>query len=48
MTFGMIVQLPVSVAFGSDEEFDLRIRLVERGSRGPRGSGGWGVCRGRD
>ena len=27
MTFGMIVQLPVSVAFGSDEEFDLRVRL---------------------
>jgi hypothetical protein len=27
MTFGMIVQLPVSVAFGTDEEFDLRVRL---------------------
>jgi hypothetical protein len=23
----MIVQLPVSVAFGSDDEFDLRVRL---------------------
>jgi hypothetical protein len=27
MTYGMIVQLPVSVAFGTDEEFDLRVRL---------------------
>ncbi len=27
MTAGMIVQLPVSVAFGTDEEFDLRVRL---------------------
>lgn len=27
MTAGMIVRLPVSVAFGSDEEFDLRVRL---------------------
>src|SRR5213082_2502060 len=27
MAFGMIVQLPVSVAFGTDEEFDLRVRL---------------------
>lgn len=27
MTHGMIVQLPVSVAFGTDEEFDLRIQL---------------------
>ncbi len=27
MTAGLIVQLPVSVAFGTDEEFDLRVRL---------------------
>ena len=27
MAFGMIVQLPVSVAYGTDEEFDLRVRL---------------------
>jgi hypothetical protein len=27
MTYGMIVQLPVTVAFGTDEEFDLRVRL---------------------
>jgi len=27
MTAGMIVQLPVTVAFGTDEEFDLRVRL---------------------
>ena len=27
MTYTMIVQLPVSVAFGTDEEFDLRVRL---------------------
>jgi hypothetical protein len=27
MTFGMIVQLPVSVAFGTDDEFDLRVQL---------------------
>ena len=27
MTNSMIVQLPVSVAFGTDEEFDLRVRL---------------------
>jgi len=27
MTAGMIVQFPVSVAFGTDEEFDLRVRL---------------------
>jgi len=29
MTAGMIVQLPVSVAFGTDEEFDLRVRLEQ-------------------
>jgi hypothetical protein len=27
MTYDMIVQLPVSVAFGTDEEFDLRVQL---------------------
>lgn len=27
MTSGLIVQLPVSVPFGTDEEFDLRVRL---------------------
>ena len=27
MTHGIIVQLPVSVAFGSDDEFDLRVQL---------------------
>jgi hypothetical protein len=27
MMYGMIVQLPVTVAFGTDEEFDLRVRL---------------------
>jgi hypothetical protein len=27
VTYGMLVQLPVSVAFGTDEEFDLRVRL---------------------
>ena len=27
MTHGMIVQLPVSVAFGTDAEFDLRVQL---------------------
>ena len=27
MTYGMIVQLPVSVAFGTDQEFDLRVQL---------------------
>lgn len=27
MTFGMTVQLPVSVAFGTDDEFDLRVQL---------------------
>src|SRR5262245_26004864 len=27
MTYGMIVQLPVTVSFGTDEEFDLRVRL---------------------
>ena len=27
MTHGIIVQLPVSVAFGTDEEFDLRVQL---------------------
>jgi len=27
MTFAMIVRLPISVAFGTDEEFDLRVRL---------------------
>ena len=27
MAFGMLVRLPVSVAFGTDEEFDLRVRL---------------------
>ncbi len=27
MAFGMIVQLPVSVPFGTDEEFDLRVQL---------------------
>jgi hypothetical protein len=27
MTYGMIVQLPVSVAFGTDDEFDLRVQL---------------------
>lgn len=29
MAFGMIVRLPVSVAFGTDEEFDLRVRLEQ-------------------
>lgn len=27
MTFGMVVRLPVTGAFGTDEEFDLRTRL---------------------
>lgn len=27
MIHGIIVQLPVSVAFGTDEEFDLRVQL---------------------
>ena len=27
MTHGITVQLPVSVAFGTDEEFDLRVQL---------------------
>ena len=27
MTHGMTVQLPVSVAFGTDAEFDLRVQL---------------------
>lgn len=27
MTFGMVVQLPVTGAFGTDEEFDLRTQL---------------------
>lgn len=27
MTFGMIVRLPVSAAYGTDAEFDLRVRL---------------------
>ncbi|HSQ56227.1 MAG TPA: hypothetical protein VLM40_10845 [Gemmata sp.] len=27
MVFGIKVQLPVSVAFGTNEEFDLRVRL---------------------
>jgi hypothetical protein len=27
MTHGIIVQLPVSVAFGTDDEFDLRVQL---------------------
>lgn len=27
MTSGLIVQLPVSVPFGTDEEFDLRVQL---------------------
>ena len=27
MKFGMFVQLPVSVAFGTDDEFDLRVQL---------------------
>jgi hypothetical protein len=27
MMYGMLVQLPVSVAFGTDEEFDLRVQL---------------------
>jgi hypothetical protein len=27
MTYGIIVQLPVSVAFGTDQEFDLRVQL---------------------
>lgn len=27
MTVGMIVRIPVTVAFGTDEEFDLRVRL---------------------
>ena len=29
MAFDMIVQLPVSMAFGTDEEFDLRVRLEQ-------------------
>jgi len=27
MAHGMIVRLPVSVSYGTDEEFDLRVRL---------------------
>ncbi len=27
MAFGMVVQLPVTGAFGTDEEFDLRVAL---------------------
>ncbi|WP_439630552.1 hypothetical protein [Gemmata sp.] len=27
MTAGLIVRIPVTVAFGTDEEFDLRVRL---------------------
>ncbi|MBA4062921.1 MAG: hypothetical protein C0501_04280 [Isosphaera sp.] len=27
MTYAMLLRLPVSVAFGTDEEFDLRVRL---------------------
>lgn len=27
MTHGIILQLPVSVAFGTDDEFDLRVQL---------------------
>ena len=45
MTFGMIVQLPVSVAFGSDEEFDLRIRL-ERELSAALAEAGAGECAG--
>jgi hypothetical protein len=45
MTFGMIVQLPVSVAFGSDEEFDLRVRL-ERELSAALAEAGAGECAG--
>ena len=45
MTFGMIVQLPVSVAFGTDEEFDLRVRL-ERELATALAESGAGECAG--
>jgi len=45
MAFGMIVQLPVSVAFGTDEEFDLRIRL-ERELGQALAEAGAGECAG--
>ena len=45
MAFGMIVQLPVSVAFGTDEEFDLRVRL-ERELATALAESGTGECAG--
>jgi hypothetical protein len=45
MTYGMIVQLPVSVAFGTDEEFDLRVRL-ERELAAALAESGTGECAG--
>jgi|SRR5580700_1741519 hypothetical protein len=43
MAFGIIVQLPVSVAFGTDEEFDLRVRL-ERELSSALAAAGAGMC----
>jgi hypothetical protein len=45
MTFGMLVQLPVSVAFGTDDEFDLRVRL-ERELTVALAATGAGACAG--
>lgn len=45
MAFGLIVQMPVSVAFGTDEEFDLRCRL-ERELAGALRATGAGECSG--
>ena len=47
MAFGMIVQLPVSVAFGTDEEFDLRVRL-ERELATALAESGAGECAGAE
>jgi hypothetical protein len=45
MAFDMIVQLPVSMAFGTDEEFDLRVRL-EQDLSAALAEAGAGTCGG--
>lgn len=45
MIHAMIVQIPVSTAFGTDEEFDLRVRLEAELAAAIEGSG-IGTCGG--
>ena len=39
MTRGMVVRVPVTVAFGTDEEFDLRAKLERELAAALRGTG---------